>query len=91
MTQVVGMVLDRLATTFIAWDVFQNSHIGYFLYNDNPGPASHHQTRPLRQPDSLRAIEETFRDLWAIQQKLELLRQSLKNIGEEVSHSLYVA
>jgi len=87
MTQVVGMVLDRLGTTLITWDVFQKSHIGYFLHNGNSDP-SHLQAHSPRQPDSLRAIEEAFRDLWAIQQKVELLRQSLKNIGEEASYWL---
>jgi len=87
MTQVVGMVLDRLGTTLIAWDVFQKSHIGYFLHDGSSDP-SHLQAHSPRQPDSLRAIEEAFRGLWAIQQKVELLRQSLKIIGEEASYWL---
>ena len=83
MAKIMGEVLGRLSATHIEYQVFQQSHIGYFLYDAQPSAGD----RPPLRLRSLRIIEQEFRVLLAVQKKLENLTEVLKGLREEVSGS----
>ena len=77
MLRLVGTLLQSLSRTLVAWEVFQKTDIGYFLYDDATGTR-----RPEQLLPSLRIIEKTFLHLHIIHEEMEQVRWSLEELGK---------
>ena len=80
MTKLIGTLLKSLSRTLVAWDVFQKTDIGYFLYDDNDESPSQY-SRPDQLLPSLRIIEKTFLNLHITLEELEQVKLSLDELG----------
>ncbi|KAK0723481.1 hypothetical protein B0T26DRAFT_261689 [Lasiosphaeria miniovina] len=76
MIRLVGTLLKSLSRTLGAWDIFQKTDIGYFLYDD-----ASCSKRPEQLLPSLRIIEKTFLNLHVTRQELEQVRWSVEELG----------
>ncbi|KAK3380658.1 hypothetical protein B0T24DRAFT_676328 [Lasiosphaeria ovina] len=76
MIRLVGTLLKSLSRTLGAWDVFQKTDIGYFLYDD-----ASCTKRPEQLLPSLRIIEKTFLNLHVTREELEQVRWSVEELG----------
>ncbi|KAK3353375.1 hypothetical protein B0T25DRAFT_568576 [Lasiosphaeria hispida] len=88
--RLVGALLMSLSRTLLAWDVFQKTDIGYFLYNDVACGEQPEQLLP-----SLRIIEKIFLNLHITHEEMEQTRLSLEELGRglargERNHSIFV-
>jgi hypothetical protein len=77
MLKQVGTLLPSLSRTLVAWEVFQKTDIGYFLYDDATCTK-----RPDQLLPSLRIIEKTFFNLHIIHEEMEQVRGSLEELGK---------
>ncbi|KAK0730155.1 hypothetical protein B0H67DRAFT_560966 [Lasiosphaeris hirsuta] len=90
MLRLVGALLMSLSRTLLAWDVFQKTDIGYFLYDDVACTEQPKQLLP-----SLRIIEKIFLNLHITHKEMEQVRLSLEELGRglargERNHSIFV-
>jgi hypothetical protein len=80
MLRLVGTLLQSLSRTLVAWEVFQKTDIGYFLYDDATCTK-----RPDQLLPSLRIIEKTFLHLHIIHEEMEQVRWSLEELNKELA------
>lgn len=90
MRRMVGTLLKSLSRTLVAWDIFQKTDIGCFLYDDAAGTK-----RPEHLLPSLRIIEKTFLNLHITHEGLEQVQWSLEELARglargERNHSSFV-
>ncbi|KAI8629001.1 hypothetical protein F5Y19DRAFT_104009 [Xylariaceae sp. FL1651] len=75
MVKVLGGMLRSLSRMIVAWDAYQKTDIGYFLYDDDSCTC-----RPARL-SSLRIIEKVFLNLRITHEELEQVKWSLEELG----------